>query len=250
MACTRRIASLATHLLEGPSTAGAGASADGEPTTAVWVYGSLRANKKSHHLMGTAEFVGHADLLIAPDDPWCLASSVPLDWEADDDGGGALVHGETYLVDAPTLAALDKLEGFNQPGQDDKYDRQERRLSAPPPSGERDRGEASPGSALVYVIRRSDAVAAGKHIAGEGASGSPEPKKKVAVVCTSWTPNSHAEVIVSKFLQGFPTGALHPPTPPTPSLLPQALLSVGLRRGPARAAGADRLAVHRPDRRG
>eukprot|EP01045_Picozoa_sp_COSAG04_P016004 COSAG04_NODE_1306_length_7295_cov_3.324208_1_plen_86_part_10 len=67
----------------------------------------------------------------------------------------------------------------------------------------------------MYVIRRSDAVAAGKHIAGEGASGSPEPKKKVAVVCTSWTPNSHAEVIVSKFLQGFPTGPLPPPTPHT-----------------------------------
>ena len=43
-----------------------------------------------------------------------------------------MVHGEVYRVDAETLARLDKLEGYNQPGQEvDIYDRQPREVSRP-----------------------------------------------------------------------------------------------------------------------
>jgi gamma-glutamylcyclotransferase (GGCT)/AIG2-like uncharacterized protein YtfP len=132
----------------------------GDDLTHVWVYGSLRAGKKSHHLLGRSELVGSPDLAIGPgselpdDGAWCLASSVPLGWEAAAKGAGTVVHGETYAVDSATLAKLDDLEGYT-PGQAaDSYDRQKKKLS--------DGSEA-----LVYVIRRSDAEERGKYIAGE-----------------------------------------------------------------------------------
>jgi gamma-glutamylcyclotransferase (GGCT)/AIG2-like uncharacterized protein YtfP len=123
--------------------------------TRVWVYGSLRTGKKSHHLMSTATLVGQvADLAVPPGDAeeWVLASSVRLDWEGE--GAAAVCHGEVYLVDDTTLAALDHLEGYNQPGQADIYSRPTKTLT-------------DGTTALVYMIRRSDAESRGKHIAGE-----------------------------------------------------------------------------------
>ena len=209
MPSLKRLRSVCAHV----SPARAGAE---EQRTAVWVYGSLRRGFKNFYLMRTAQFVGFADLYIGPDDAFCLASSVPLDWHAaPDTPGGAVVHGETYLVDESTLAALDKLEGYRQPGSDDVYDRQLRALARPQlGSDEPEHMTQFVSDALVYLIRRADAAAAGKHIAGVGASSPTAPKKKVAVIATSYFPGSHADVIVSKFLQGFPTdeGLLAPRT--------------------------------------
>lgn len=122
-------------------------------STRVWVYGSLRTGKKSHDLMRSATFEGAADLALSgADDEWVLASSVRLDWEGE--GAAAVCHGEVYLVDDDTLAALDRLEGYNQPGQQDIYQRPTKTLT-------------DGTTALVYMIRRSDAESRGKHIAGE-----------------------------------------------------------------------------------
>jgi gamma-glutamylcyclotransferase (GGCT)/AIG2-like uncharacterized protein YtfP len=46
---------------------------------------------------------------------------VRLDWEGE--GAAARCHGEVYFVDADTLAALDRLEGYNQPGQASSHGR-------------------------------------------------------------------------------------------------------------------------------
>lgn len=127
---------------------------DGDRTR-VWVYGSLRTGKNSHHLMSTATLVGTADLAvpIGAGEEWVLASSVRLDWEGE--GAAAVCHGEVYLVDEVTLAALDRLEGYNQPGPArDVYDRPTKTLT-------------DGTTALVYMIRRNDAESRGKHIAGE-----------------------------------------------------------------------------------
>ena len=89
----------------------------------VWVYGSLRSGQKNHHVMGAATLVGAADLAVpgSAGAEWVLASSVRLDWEGE--GAAARCHGEVYLVDADTLAALDRLEGYNQPGQASSHGR-------------------------------------------------------------------------------------------------------------------------------
>ena len=46
------------------------------PGTEVYVYGSLRAHKKSHHLLSAAEFLGVADVNVGAGDAWCLASEL------------------------------------------------------------------------------------------------------------------------------------------------------------------------------
>ena len=83
----------------------------------VWVYGSLRSGQKNHHVVGAADLAvpGSAGA------EWVLASSVRLDWEGE--GAAARCHGEVYFVDADTLAALDRLEGYNQPGQASSHGR-------------------------------------------------------------------------------------------------------------------------------
>ena len=121
----------------------------------VWVYGSLRSGEKSHRLMGESQLMGKADLQLADivDEAWCLASSVRLDWEREAGSGAVVVHGEVYRVDESTMLDLDKLEGYNQPGSSNTYDRQ----SLPVSDG---------SCALVYVIRRATAELMGKHVAG------------------------------------------------------------------------------------
>ncbi|MBX9709878.1 MAG: gamma-glutamylcyclotransferase, partial [Xanthobacteraceae bacterium] len=75
----------------------------------VFVYGSLKRGLENHDQLGAAVFAGKATT-SAPfrmmDGPY------PVLREAGADGWP--VSGELYEVDAPTLAALDDLEGVSE----------------------------------------------------------------------------------------------------------------------------------------
>jgi gamma-glutamylaminecyclotransferase len=76
-----------------------------EPGTRVFVYGTLLAGERNHHLLEGARLVGEArtqpafTLYDFGGFPGMVA------------GGNHVVPGEVYEVDEPALAAMDRLEG-------------------------------------------------------------------------------------------------------------------------------------------
>jgi len=74
------------------------------PTALVFVYGTLLRGEANHGLLARARFVATGRTEAAFD-------LVDLgDYPALVEGGGTIVTGELYEVDAATLAALDRLE--------------------------------------------------------------------------------------------------------------------------------------------
>jgi gamma-glutamylaminecyclotransferase len=96
----------------------------------VFVYGTLLAGEPNHHLLDGQQLVGEARTRAR----FCLVNLGPF--PALVAGGEVAVRGEVYEVDASTLAALDRLEGY--PGF---YTRQPVHLD----------GEAT-GEALAYLL--------------------------------------------------------------------------------------------------
>lgn len=75
------------------------------PPTRVFVYGTLLAGEPNHRLLASARFV--CDARTQP--VFELRTLGPFPGMVPD--GHQSVAGELYEVDAPTLAALDRLEG-------------------------------------------------------------------------------------------------------------------------------------------
>lgn len=76
-----------------------------EPRTRVFVYGTLLAGDRNHHLLEGARFV--AEALTEP-------AFILYDFGGFPGmvaGGNQAVPGEVYEVDEPALAAMDRLEG-------------------------------------------------------------------------------------------------------------------------------------------
>ncbi|RYZ41474.1 MAG: gamma-glutamylcyclotransferase [Myxococcaceae bacterium] len=73
--------------------------------TRVFVYGTLLSGEPNHHLLRGARLVGPAQTLPR----FTLYDYGPFPALAS--GGQHTVAGEVYEVDAPMLAALDRLEG-------------------------------------------------------------------------------------------------------------------------------------------
>jgi gamma-glutamylcyclotransferase (GGCT)/AIG2-like uncharacterized protein YtfP len=72
----------------------------------VFVYGTLRRDEVNHHLLAGAGFRGRHS--TGP-----LYKMVSLGtYPGVVRGGRTRIHGEVYAVDAQTLAALDRLEGY------------------------------------------------------------------------------------------------------------------------------------------
>jgi len=80
-------------------------AADGEATTLIFVYGTLRRGFGNHHLVRRAAFLGRgetAERLVMH-----VAGQIPFAHAAE---AAYPIVGEIYAVDAATLAALDRLE--------------------------------------------------------------------------------------------------------------------------------------------
>jgi gamma-glutamylaminecyclotransferase len=87
-------------------------------TTRVFVYGTLKRGFSNHPLLERAEWLGAARTRGRW--PLVIAGSWFVPCLLERPGDGHHVRGEVYAVDAPTLEALDELEGVGEP---DGYDR-------------------------------------------------------------------------------------------------------------------------------
>lgn len=89
---------------------------DDEPPQRVFVYGSLMAGERNHHVMGPATFVREATTrdCFALHDLGPFPGMVARAAQGDNTPSSA-VHGEVYEVDAVTLAHLDAFEGHPHP---------------------------------------------------------------------------------------------------------------------------------------
>ena len=96
-------------------------------TTAVFVYGTLKRGFPNHRLLARARPLGEARTRerfpLAVAGPWFVPVLLRRP------GEGHRVRGELYAVDAETLAALDALEGVDEP---DGYERDRIELSSEP----------------------------------------------------------------------------------------------------------------------
>lgn len=78
-----------------------------EEFTRVFVYGTLLRGERNHGILGTATFVCEGRTLRG----FSLRDLGTYPALVRDDAGEGCVHGEVYLIDELTLAALDALEG-------------------------------------------------------------------------------------------------------------------------------------------
>ncbi|MGC4378650.1 gamma-glutamylcyclotransferase [Fictibacillus sp. Mic-4] len=83
----------------------------------VFVYGTLRKGEKYHHYLKTAKRLEENCWTYGKlYDTGCGYPAMIIDRVQK-------VVGEVYEVDGPTLKALDQLEGYNQTGEEERYDR-------------------------------------------------------------------------------------------------------------------------------
>ena len=82
-------------------------------TTLLFVYGTLCSGRGNHHLLQTARFLGTAHTAQRMVLRMSGAQGIPF---VGTDASIACIPGELYQVDAPTLRAIDALEGC-APGQ-------------------------------------------------------------------------------------------------------------------------------------
>jgi gamma-glutamylcyclotransferase (GGCT)/AIG2-like uncharacterized protein YtfP len=76
------------------------------PTTALFVYGTLKRSCGNHDLLAGQKFLGEAQTLPH----YCLYDRGPYPCLVEDGQRGAAVRGEVWSVDEATLARLDEYE--------------------------------------------------------------------------------------------------------------------------------------------
>lgn len=83
----------------------------------VFVYGTLMRRQRAHWLLvGVSTYVGKATIVGT------LYSMGA--YPAFQSKGADIVHGELYVVDDATMAALDMYEGYREPPEDGLYDKE------------------------------------------------------------------------------------------------------------------------------
>jgi gamma-glutamylcyclotransferase (GGCT)/AIG2-like uncharacterized protein YtfP len=110
----------------------------------LFVYGSLRAGERYHHLLEGATLVAKRAWTrgLLYDTGWGYPGMIP---------GRGTVFGEVYRVDGEQLKRIDHLEGFHGPGDArNRYDRVVRTVRTP----------AGPIRCFLYLYADSDRLQA------------------------------------------------------------------------------------------